>query len=1490
MQEPKLNLPDVIGARLRQFEHGQRLVSLLRGLAECVLAFCVGLLLLSLLERVFKPQLASRIWLSGAMYLLLGVGLLWRVGFPLFRKRRQRQIAWDFETAAKGHFKERIISAVEISEAPPGDQPGVSHWMMARTVELAAEEIGVVNPGLLVEREPAAKAWKRAGASLLVLAAACLVPGFVPRAWLVLSPHASTTPLSGIALSVRPGNCRVRLGTPLEIKAAGVNLPDQVRALFRWNDGYQESVQLARSGTNEFTLKLAAISQGFRYSVQAGEAESGTFTVKLDLPPRIARMQVRIEPPAYTHWTNRIVEGGSAEFLAGSRIRLAVEPADEKVADAEWVAEGLRDSGTQGLRDSGIRQLIEEGNRLVLDCQPTNDIAYQIRMTGANQLRFESSQKWLLRPVPDQPPTASLVAVGVEAGMVLRDEVLPLQAQAGDDVGLKRVDLVVLSKESAADIKPVFAGGAEAKREVRALVNYNLAELSALAGDEVQFQLVATDLLDKTTRSEPLVFTIGARDKYREAQVAARLKQLLSAVAQQLDLLHETRASWLSLARNYLDNDPAAQLPAVTVLKSRLMEYGREMQNIGQQLVSESETNSIVEARFMYRLGSTISATGRQQEEVLLGNCARLEQAKGTNVFETFNLGRELFSRALITLDQYKHVVAVLQGTFETDVLATRCESAQGRYKRGLSIMRGDNVIAPLGQTGSGLLGTFFEGVDLSGKLLEQRIDAPRFDNYAPANRREQWSCRYEGDLRITEEGDWTLACVSDDGVRLFVDGKSVLPPGSWSAHPATQYRADLKLAAGWHPLVIEFFQGYSESKLQFLAARKGQGLQEVPSQWLRPPLARNPKPDATSNAALGPLVKAGLKDRVRNSLATPASVPPTLMPMTNEVQIESLTGVVREKAPVGEALATNLASFAAWKSDDSQKAEAQADDLTAASKTALRILREELEKYRWRYEGAAALKDIQNAIEELREINQELRQQPRKDNHTEQAQSKIELARTWDRELKRAAAEASHRLFDTAKQKDATLAERVTALSASTKTEKELKPAIERLAATLNEDRGKDEYSSRVEQRLNEISDRYRELNDLQEKINREQVAAEARKALPPARAFERAQATQNDPAMAAKFENLKGRVEDVLKAQRIAGDYAEAQRLEDLAGDTPQTSKGKETAQLLRDLAGRTDRNLPSLAQTIPPPMSEQTAALDQQKSTPLQSANLLATPRLAMALESSRLLMQSDRKTAVAYGLLGEDLGALVDQPDKLSAPALQPLADRAAALAGEKGEEARQAEIRAANARLKQLASDRPENPEALADRMDEMSALAKQAAGEAPKRRPLTTQLEETSKLATPVADWAESADAREIAASAAHESSTEIQASPSQWESYNDASLALADAASQIRMATAVNELAGLSPFPPAPSLTETLSQNAPASAAMNGNIEALAGKALAQPAPKGIDQAEWARLTERMRQAIRSSGIENFSEEHQAAIRAYFERLSSDSQRVHPE
>jgi hypothetical protein len=269
---------------------------------------------------------------------------------------------------------------------------------------------------------------------------------------------------------------------------------------------------------------------------------------------------------------------------------------------------------------------------------------------------------------------------------------------------------------------------------------------------------------------------------------------------------------------------------------------------------------------------------------------------------------------------------------------------------------------------------------------------------------------------------------------------------------------------------------------------------------------------------------------------------------------------------------------------------------------------------------------------------------------------------------------------------------------------------------------------TGQLDQRLNELSDRLRELNDLQENMNREQVAAEARKAAPQARAFERAQKAQNPNGLQEKYDNLKQAVAPVLKAERVAGNYQDAEKLEALTGQTPDTAKGKETAAEIRDLANRANENPPSLAQDIPPAMQQPSEALEQHQATTLETANQLARPRLAMSLEAARLAKQGDRKTAVAYELLGQDTGELLESPATLSAPAIKPLTERAAVLAGRRGEDARQAEIKAANERLKLLAHHPDGNAEVLAAQLDELSTEAMQAAGDTAKKPPLSTQL------------------------------------------------------------------------------------------------------------------------------------------------------------------
>ena len=1480
-QPDRLKLPSIILNRLAQFDRRRRLATVLAGMGESVLILGVAVLVLALLEWKLRPSLDGRVWLSGSIYLLTGGWLLWRAGWPLLRRQPLSTLARAYEEAAGGQFHERILSSVEMADRPP---PGTSGWMVERTIELASQEIELVAPGDLVDHTAARRAWKRAAAAVLLVALACLTPGLGPRARLALYPYASTASLPGLRLTVAPGNCRIKQGEPIELAASAEHEFDQAKAIIVWNDGFRESVAMSRSATNAAALRLPAVAQGFRYSIVAGEAQSALFEVKVDLPPRIAKLQLLIEPLAYARQTNQLVEGGSATFLSGSRVRLRLETTPGKLASADWLPEGWPE-----------RPLKLDRNGWVIDLDLTNAVTYQLRLIGDNTLKAEPGQKWTLQPVPDEPPSAHLEAPGVETGLVGQDEILRLLARAEDDVGLKRVDLVVLNRETLADHKTLFPPSSQfsltnppVSRDVKTTLHYKLADLNALMGDELQFQVVAKDLLDQTTRSDPLPIRLGALDKAREAQLAERIKQLVSRVEAQVDYLQQTRSSWLSIGRNYREDDPGSQGPGLVLLRSRLSEWSNEVDLIGGQLVSESDTNSAPERRLLYRLGSSLSAWSRQQHEVLLENCAHLDPSAGRNAVETFNRGRELFSRALLDLEQFRRVLVVLDGALETDVLAARCENAQGRYKRGLPILvSGTNGTPSVAASGAGLLAVFFEGIHLNGKILEQKIDNPRVENYAPANHREQWSCRYEGDINLPESGDWTLGCVADDGVRLLIDGRSVLPAEAWSAHPATPYQADLKLTSGWRPITVEFFQGSGEAKLQLLAARKGQPLREVPAGWLRPPAARSqnsaPAPD---DPLVQALVRDSLRDRVKGGLTLPTSAPPLVGRFTNVVQNEKLARRVMEETPVGEKLATNLSTFATWKTADTERAVAHADELTAFAREAQRILHEELDRYRWTYEGSTALKPLQNALQELRQINRELSQQPWNPStkQTDQEKAQIDLAKAWETELERATADTTRQFFETAKQKDATLGERALALQASTQAEDLLQPAEAKLVEALEEGGTKNELAGKLDARLNEIENRYRELNDLQERINREQVAAAARKALPSARTFARAQAAGDTGKLPEKYDEMKQAVARVERAQNVAGEYDDAARLTSLAGESAQDAKGKETAQNLRELAGRTENNPPSLAKSIPPPMQRQTEALDKQTTTPQASADLLAKPRLAMAIEASRLFRTGDPKAGVAYELLGEDTGALLDAPERLQAATLRPLAERAAALAGERGEEARQAEIRAAEARIRDMANAAPADAAALAGRLDALSSLATRAAGDAAKRQPLDEQLGETAALAVPVADWTESSNPAEVAASAAKDSLDGIQAAPKEWGSYNDASQILADAARQLRMDTAIDQLASLNPYPAAApaDLPDPNSLAAALSEAEKTKMDGPAGKAIMQPVPKGIDQAEWARLNEQLRRGIRSTGIEHFTEEQQLAIRAYFEKLSS--------
>ena len=84
------------------------------------------------------------------------------------------------------------------------------------------------------------------------------------------------------------------------------------------------------------------------------------------------------------------------------------------------------------------------------------------------------------------------------------------------------------------------------------------------------------------------------------------------------------------------------------------------------------------------------------------------------------------------------------------------------------------------------------------GRTTADRVDA------GPRSRDEHCALVFEGFLRARETGVHTLHLESDDGSRLHLDGELVIDNDG--LHGAIERSIQLPLAAGWHPIRLEWF------------------------------------------------------------------------------------------------------------------------------------------------------------------------------------------------------------------------------------------------------------------------------------------------------------------------------------------------------------------------------------------------------------------------------------------------------------------------------------------------------------------------------------------------------------------------------------------------------------------------------------------------------------------------------------------------------------
>jgi len=90
---------------------------------------------------------------------------------------------------------------------------------------------------------------------------------------------------------------------------------------------------------------------------------------------------------------------------------------------------------------------------------------------------------------------------------------------------------------------------------------------------------------------------------------------------------------------------------------------------------------------------------------------------------------------------------------------------------------------------------------------------------------------RWTGKLRAPKDGNYTFFLESDDGSRLFIDGKQVVDNGG--LHAMEEKSGEVELKAGEHVLKIEFFENEVDAGCKFSWQPPGKDKEIVPATAL---------------------------------------------------------------------------------------------------------------------------------------------------------------------------------------------------------------------------------------------------------------------------------------------------------------------------------------------------------------------------------------------------------------------------------------------------------------------------------------------------------------------------------------------------------------------------------------------------------------------------------------------------------------------------------
>jgi cytochrome c len=123
---------------------------------------------------------------------------------------------------------------------------------------------------------------------------------------------------------------------------------------------------------------------------------------------------------------------------------------------------------------------------------------------------------------------------------------------------------------------------------------------------------------------------------------------------------------------------------------------------------------------------------------------------------------------------------------------------------------------------------------------IQPKMSGPTVNfSLGPFQDRSNFALRYDGFLNVLQEGDYKFYLHSDDGSRLYLDGKLLIDHDG--IHGGETKDASIRLTDGLHPIRLTYFQAQGGAELQFLLEGPGLRRRPIPASMLRASRAQSP-------------------------------------------------------------------------------------------------------------------------------------------------------------------------------------------------------------------------------------------------------------------------------------------------------------------------------------------------------------------------------------------------------------------------------------------------------------------------------------------------------------------------------------------------------------------------------------------------------------------------------------------------------------------------